>query len=303
MPIDLNTASRCLTSSPSPELGNRTLREFKELSSRRRYRADPARDREVRQQGRGRAAGALRHEREEVAPSTCPLRISSIRNRSVSSARTWIDAFRLSIICELNDGCGMTSCTAASAAACVPIEHRRNARYRSAGSSRSRSTTAPVRIRQTCERSFRTAKEHAKLARRLASCLVDHTLRRIGEHELVALLNRVAASLQIESEIHDSTANSQLPIPKVTKSGDSLGIGSRALALLACHPPLWVVMLEILPPRDPAEDHRLGDPPLLRPHREVDVRDHETDERHASQPMRTYVNAPRAVARRDTDCA
>ena len=40
-------------------------------------------------------------------------RISSIRNRSVSSARRWIDAFRLSTSCELMEGCASTSSMAA----------------------------------------------------------------------------------------------------------------------------------------------------------------------------------------------
>ena len=41
------------------------------------------------------------------------LRISSIRNRSVRSARRWIEALRLSMTCELMDGWARTSSTAA----------------------------------------------------------------------------------------------------------------------------------------------------------------------------------------------
>src|SRR4029079_11997531 len=43
------------------------------------------------------------------------LRTSSIRNRSVSSARRWIDALRLSTSCELIEGCARSRRTAASA--------------------------------------------------------------------------------------------------------------------------------------------------------------------------------------------
>src|SRR5215216_3147836 len=44
---------------------------------------------------------AMRHHDVNVVPAPRPFRISSIRNRSVSSARRWIDAFRLSTSCEL----------------------------------------------------------------------------------------------------------------------------------------------------------------------------------------------------------
>ena len=38
---------------------------------------------------------------------------SSTRKRSVKTARKWIEAFKLSINCELIDGCAMTSLSAA----------------------------------------------------------------------------------------------------------------------------------------------------------------------------------------------
>src|SRR5436853_562339 len=41
-------------------------------------------------------------------------------------------------------------------------------------------------------------------------------------------------------------------------------------------------MLQILAARDEAENHRLRDPPLLRAHREVDVRDDEADQMDAA---------------------
>ena len=55
-------------------------------------------------------------------------------------------------------------------------------------------------------------------------------------------------------------------------------------------------MFEVLPARDPAEDHRLGNPPLLRPHREVHVGDDQADERHAGHAVQHIGEAPGAVA-------
>src|SRR5204863_2503732 len=48
-------------------------------------------------------------------------------------------------------------------------------------------------------------------------------------------------------------------------------------------PPARLVVLEVLTPRDPAEDHRLRDPPLLRPHREVHVGNDEADESRSEE--------------------
>ena len=76
-----------------------------------------------------------------------------------------------------------------------------------------------------------------------------------------------------------------------------------AVPLGADRPAARLVVLEILPPRDPAEDHRLGDPPLLGPHGEVDVRDHEADEADAREPVRHVGEAPGDVAQDSTDCA
>ena len=44
-------------------------------------------------------------------------------------------------------------------------------------------------------------------------------------------------------------------------------------------------MLQILAPGDPPEEHRLGDPPLFRTQREVDVRDHEANQANAGQAV------------------
>src|SRR5258705_7786009 len=68
-----------------------------------------------------------------------------------------------------------------------------------------------------------------------------------------------------------------------------------AAARIADDPPIRVVMLDVLPPRDPAEDHRLRDPPFVRTHREVDVRDHEADQPDAGQAVPHVDEAPRRI--------
>src|SRR5215831_15846692 len=60
-------------------------------------------------------------------------------------------------------------------------------------------------------------------------------------------------------------------------------------------PAIGIVMLEVLPARDPSEDHPLGDPPLVRSDGEVDVRDHETDQRYTGQPVGDVHESPRRV--------
>ena len=52
------------------------------------------------------------------------------------------------------------------------------------------------------------------------------------------------------------------------------------------------MVFEILAAGDLAENHRLGDPPLLRPDGEVNVRNHKTDETDAANP---YVTVPIAT--------
>src|SRR5262245_38931554 len=61
-------------------------------------------------------------------------------------------------------------------------------------------------------------------------------------------------------------------------------------------PPLWFVMFEVLPARDPAEDHRFRDPPFLGTDREVDVGHDEADERDAGQTMGHVRHTPGRVA-------
>src|SRR6185295_1219823 len=62
------------------------------------------------------------------------------------------------------------------------------------------------------------------------------------------------------------------------------------------YPPARLVVLKVLPPRDPAEDHGLRDPPLLRTDCEVHVRDDEAHEPDARQSVRHVDDAPRPIA-------
>ena len=69
-------------------------------------------------------------------------RISSIKNKSVSSARRWMDAFKLSINWELSEGWASTNWIAAKESPASRASTARKASYRSAGCNPS-SFTAP----------------------------------------------------------------------------------------------------------------------------------------------------------------
>src|SRR5688572_30178845 len=61
-------------------------------------------------------------------------------------------------------------------------------------------------------------------------------------------------------------------------------------------PALRLVMFEVLPPGNPAEEHRLCNPPLLRTDGKVDVGDDEADEAHTRQTVHDVGHAPGPVA-------
>src|SRR5215510_1831496 len=65
-----------------------------------------------------------------------------------------------------------------------------------------------------------------------------------------------------------------------------------SVAWLTDNPALGIVMLQVLAARDPAEDHRLGDPPFVRTDGEVNVGDHQTDQRHACHAVRYVDESP-----------
>jgi hypothetical protein len=56
------------------------------------------------------------------------------------------------------------------------------------------------------------------------------------------------------------------------------------------------VVHQVVAPCDPAEDHRLGNPQLLRPQREIDVRDYEPDKAHAGEAVHHVGEPPHPVA-------
>src|SRR4030095_14025711 len=57
-------------------------------------------------------------------------------------------------------------------------------------------------------------------------------------------------------------------------------------------PALRIVMFEILAPRDPPENHRLGDPPFVRSYREGDVRYPEAAQPPARHAVRHVHESP-----------
>src|SRR5262249_31561413 len=63
-------------------------------------------------------------------------------------------------------------------------------------------------------------------------------------------------------------------------------------------PSIRVMMFKVLPPRDPTEKHRFGDPPLFRANGEIHVRNHEPNQGYAGQSMRHVDEAPRCVAQK-----
>ena len=126
-------------------------------------------------------------------------RISVTRKRSASSARRWIDAFRLSINCEPIAGCASTSSIAAIALSASRFSTAKNASYFSAGASCSRCNrlrAAPRPGRASPPQRASNARAAACL---LARVVAGHSARRIGERELVALFNCFAMLLESQS--------------------------------------------------------------------------------------------------------
>ena len=123
-----------------------------------------------------------------VVPSS---RISSMRKRSVSNARWWMDAFRLSINCELIDGCIDTRSSAAREAGRITgkdVEKRAIAlrRLRVLVLDDFREQTG-----QAVERLQRALEEVAQPRPRGRRAIVEVSLSRVGEEELVASLRAV----------------------------------------------------------------------------------------------------------------
>ena len=66
---------------------------------------------------------------------------------------------------------------------------------------------------EAVEREFGPLKKRPKLARRGATVFIDHTLGRIGQHELVALFDRVAARGQIHLVVRISRRSTSHNVP------------------------------------------------------------------------------------------
>src|SRR5437764_4509559 len=104
-------------------------------------------------------------------------------------------------------------------------------------------------------------------------------------------MNSYASSMMLmrapSSAIASARVIAGLRLARVLRCARALGVDRPAARL---------VVLEILPPRDEAEDHRLGDPPFLRPDRKIDVRDDQADEADAGQAVRDVDDARGDVA-------
>src|SRR5580765_544701 len=70
--------------------------------------------------------------------------------------------------------------------------------------------------------------------------------------------------------------------PEGTSLSPCLGA---SVARIGNYPALWIVVFEVLTPRNPADDHRLRDPPLVRTDCEVNMCDDETHQRDASHAV------------------
>src|SRR5215468_2748787 len=57
-------------------------------------------------------------------------------------------------------------------------------------------------------------------------------------------------------------------------------------------PPARVAVLGIFLPTDGAAEHRPGEPPFIRPQREVDVDHHQRDHRHRGKAMHRVDDTP-----------
>ena len=129
---------------------------------------------------------------------------SSTTKRSVSNARRWIEAFRLSINCELMASRASTSRSAASAMRASASTAAKNAApvFGNAGSS---AVAHADHRAQAVESRYHLVEVLAHVAPRGRAFVRLASLRRVREHELVAGLDRLDALLQIVARRHRST--------------------------------------------------------------------------------------------------
>ena len=102
-----------------------------------------------------------------------------MRNRSVSSARRWIDAFRLSTSCELIDGLRQHEANGGEGRPAVLLEHREEGVVRLRGLQPFAVDESGVRGCQAVEGRGRTRQQLAQLtARRVARVTRESPARR-----------------------------------------------------------------------------------------------------------------------------
>ena len=118
---------------------------------------------------------------------------------SVSSARTWIDALMLSIICELMPGCPSTSRNAACVVAASALERLQETVERVRRADAERGRAVAIGLRQAGQRRFESLEMIAKLAGVRGALVCRQTLRRVRQHHFVAALDRVGAAGQLFS--------------------------------------------------------------------------------------------------------
>src|ERR1043165_6971062 len=109
---------------------------------------------------------------------------------------------------------------------------------------------------------------------------------------------RAARSSRTEVTPEIPNPKLQIPNPNPSESLCYLGFGvwDLGFGIDRHNPSVGVVVFEILPPRDPAEDHPLRDPPFVRPDREVDVGDDQADQSDAGHAVSDVNEAPRGIA-------
>ena len=120
--------------------------------------------------------------------------ISSTMNTSVSSARTWIEALTLSTICELMPGCASTSRNAACVVAASRVERLEESVERVLRADGKRRRAVAIGLREPGQRRVESLQVIAKLVAVRGALVCCQTLRRIGQHQFVAGLDRVDAT-------------------------------------------------------------------------------------------------------------
>jgi hypothetical protein len=133
----------------------------------------------------------VRRQRTQFTLTCLFLRISPSRNKSVRSARRWMDGFRLSTSWELMEGCARTnSAPAIESPASRSKTHKRvifPGGLESSLLDRSRET-----LRQSRQSFGQAPQELANLSAGMAALIVGKSLRRVGQHELIALFDDFA---------------------------------------------------------------------------------------------------------------